>query len=414
VRILVLSDLFPPATRGGYEVECRDVVEHLRERHDVVVLTSVWGRERSPEDPGVLRRLPWTGDGSTRESITAALSSARATRITRRTLAEVAPDAIYVWNAGGVPATALRALQLHPAPMLVRVCEYWFGRVYSNDQFTRHLHATGRGARGVWDRAMRAAGRLPALRVDPWDSRPAAVCWNSEFVRERAPAPPAFEVVHGAIVIPSNARTLELADVPRDPVAGRVLFVGRLDAHKGAHTLVRALGALERDHGVRATLRVVGDGTAEERQALERLAAAAGVAERVTFTGPLRGEAFTAEITAASAWCVPSVWDEPAPLTCTEAALCRVPAVFSRVGGIPEMFAPDTQVLFHERDDAEGCAAALVRSLAGGPEVQARVDRAFARAQELSFGPYLEAMDRFLADGLAALAAHERPAGART
>jgi glycosyltransferase involved in cell wall biosynthesis len=105
-------------------------------------------------------------------------------------------------------------------------------------------------------------------------------------VRERAPAPPAFAVVHEAVVIPSNARTLELADVPRDPEAGRMLFVGRLDRDKGAHTVVQALGVLEREHGVRATLRLVGDGTREERRALERLAMATGVAERVTFTGP--------------------------------------------------------------------------------------------------------------------------------
>ena len=376
MRILVLSDLYPPAVRGGYEVECHDVVEHLREQHEVVVLTSVWGRERCPEDPRVLRRLPWTGDWSTRESITAAYSSVRAARIARRALAEVAPDAIYVWNASGVPATALRVLQLHGAPLLVRVCEQWFGQVYATDQFTRHLHATGTGARGLWDRTMRAAARLPFLHVDPWDPRPAAVCWNSRFIREHAVAPPAFEVVHGAEVIPSNARTLELPGIRRAPVPGRVLFVGRLDDHKGAHVAVQAVALLERDHGVRASLRGVGDGSAAERTALERLAAAHGVADRVAFTGRLRGPALNTEIEQASAWCVPSVWDEPAPLTCVEAALCRVPAVFSRVGGIPEMFREEEQALFHARGDAAGCAAALARALAGGTDGDARVTAA--------------------------------------
>jgi glycogen synthase len=403
VRILVLSDLYPPATRGGYEVECRDVVEHLRERHDVTVLTSVWGAERAAPAAHVLRRLPWTGDGSRRESLTAPLSAARAAIVTRRALAEVRPDAIYVWNAGGVPATALRVLQLHPAPMLVRVCEFWFGHVYSADQFTRHLSQTGAGLRGLWDRAVRGVGRVvPSLRLDLETPRPAAVCWNSEFIRERAPAPPQFEVVHGAIVIPSNARTLELDAIPRAPVANRVLFVGRLDHHKGAQTVISALGVLEREHGVRAELHVVGDGAVADRATLEALMREHGVADRVTFTGPLRGDAFAAEVSAASCWCVPSVWDEPAPLTCTEAALCRVPAVFSRVGGIPEMYAEGTQALFHERDDAAGCAAAIADCLAAGPAVDARVAAALARGRELSFGPYLAAMDLFFDAGLAA------------
>lgn len=405
MRVLVLSDLYPPATRGGYEVECHDVVEHLRERHDVVVLTSDWGRERVDPDPAVLRELPWTGEGTRRETLTAPLASARAARVARRTLARVWPEVIYVWNAGGVPATALRALQLDGAPMLVRVCEYWFGHVYEGDQFTRHLHQTQPGVKGLWDRGMRALGHHPLLRVDPWDPRPAAVSWNSAFVRDAAPPPPAFDVVHGEVIHPSNARMAELErGVARAPEDGRVLFVGRLEERKGAWVVVEALGILAREHGIRASLRIAGDGTAAEREDLARRAAAAGVADRVSFAGAVRGDAFTAEVAAASAWCVPSVWDEPAGMTCVEAALCRVPAVLSRVGGIPELFADETQALFHDRGDAAGCAAALARTLAGGPEVDARVAAAFARGRELSFGPYLAAMDRFFDAGLAALA----------
>ena len=403
MRVLVLSDLYPPAVRGGYEVECHDVVEHLRERHDVVVLTSIWERERADLDPTVLRELPWTGEGTRRETLTAAWDSARATRIARRTLARVAPEVIYVWNAGGVPATALRTLQLGGAPMLVRVCEYWFGHVYEGDQFTRHLFRTQPGVRGLWDRLMRALGRLPLLRVDPWDPRPVAVAWNSAFVRDAAGSSPGFDVVYEALIHPSNARMAELEDVARAPQAGRVLFVGRLEERKGAWVVVEALGILEREYGIHASLRIVGDGSPEERAELERRAAAAGIAGRLSFMGPLRGDAFTAEVTAAGAWCVPSVWDEPAAMTCVEAALGRVPAVLSRVGGNPELFADETQALFHDRGDAAGCAAALARTLPGGPEVDARVAAAFTRGRELSFEPYLAAMDRMFEAGLEAL-----------
>lgn len=404
MRILVLSDLYPPATRGGYEAECQGVVDHLRASgHDVTVLTSRWGAERVAAQDGVLRELPWTGEGSRRETLTAPLASAAATRVARRALARVAPEVIYVWNAGGVPATALRALQLHDAPMLVRVCEQWFGHVYENDQFTRHLHRTQPGVKGLWDRGMRALATLPPLRVDPWDPRPVAVSYNSAFVRATTPAPPAFRVVHEEVVHPSNARMGELERVPRAPEAGRVLFVGRLEERKGAWVAIDALALLEREHGVRATLRVVGDGSAAERAALQARAAAAGVADRVTLTGDLRAEAFVAEVSRAAAWCVPSVWDEPAGMTCIEAALARVPAVLSRVGGIPELLADGTQALFHERGDAAGCAAALAPTLAGGPAVEARVAAAFARGRELSYAPYLAAMDRFLETGLDAV-----------
>lgn len=402
MRILVLSNLYPPVVRGGYEVECRDVVEHLRRSHEVTVLASVHGREACPPDDPVLRELPWVRPNVLRDSLLAAPDALRATRTVRRTLARVRPDAIYVWNGAGMPSATIAALLASGVPTLFRVCEYWFGGLFSADVFSRHLVPGERGLRGAWARAMRAANRLPGLRLELAGDLPAAVCWNSEFVRAAAPAPAPIRAVHEAIVIPSNARTAELAGLPRAPQAGRVLFVGRLEEQKGAAVVVRAVAELKRS-GEAATLALVGPGDDAERDALVRLAADLGVADRVRLTGPLRGRALEDEIAAAAAWVVPSVWDEPAPLTCTEAALARVPAVFSRVGGIPEMFREDEEALFFARADHLGCAAALAGALRDDAAVQARVARAYERGQELSFGPYLAAMDRFLADGVAAL-----------
>ncbi len=411
VRLLVLSNLYPPVVRGGYEVECRDVVDHLRATHEVTVLASSLGAADAPADPRVLRRLPWTGDNRRLDSALALVQARRATSEVARTLSEVRPDALYVWNAAGMPAAALRALQLSGLPLLIRVCEYWFAELYPRDPLARYLPGGIRppGTRlrapeALWAAVTRRLARSRPLRLDWTTPLPAAVCWNSGFVAAAAPAPPAFAVVHRAVVIPSNARTAELEAIPRDPEPRRVLFVGRLDEQKGAATVVAALSLL-RTRGVRATLRLVGAGTAAEREALEALARAEGVADAVRFLGPLRGAAFAAEVSRAAAWCVPSVWDEPAPLTCTEAVLARAPAIFSRVGGIPEMYAEGEHALFHERGDAAGCAAAIEAVLAGGPEVEARVHRALLRGRALSFGPYLEAMDRFLEEGLRALSA---------
>jgi glycogen synthase len=403
VRILILSNLYPPVVRGGYEVECRDVVEHLRAEHEVTVLASRHGREDCPPDDPVLRELPWLRPNNLRDSLMAAPDALRAARVVRRALARVRPDVIYVWNGAAVPSAAISALLTSGIPTVFRVCEYWFGTLYSTDVFTRHLTPGERGLRGLWARAMRAANRLPGLRLDLARPLPAAVCWNSEWVRAATPVPPPVRAVHEAVVIPSNARTGEMAQVRRAPEPGRVLFVGRLEEQKGAWVVVRALGALAARGHRTATLTLVGPGDAPERDALARLAEELGVADRVRLTGPLRGAALEDEIAAAAAWVVPSVWDEPAPLTCTEAALARVPAVFSRVGGIPEMFREGEQALFFARGDHEGCAAALAEALEGGEAVQARVARAFERGRELSFGPYVAAMDRFLHDGVRVL-----------
>src|SRR5829696_6937462 len=60
VRILVISDLYPPVAFGGYEMECASVVDHLRLAHDVHVLTCDRDADRAPADPTVLRELPYS------------------------------------------------------------------------------------------------------------------------------------------------------------------------------------------------------------------------------------------------------------------------------------------------------------------------------------------------------------------
>ena len=78
MRILTLSNLYPPHYVGGYELRCGKVVEALRRRgHSVEVLTSnhgVGGDRPPAEDNSVNRSLrihgffghPWLGIGDLR------------------------------------------------------------------------------------------------------------------------------------------------------------------------------------------------------------------------------------------------------------------------------------------------------------------------------------------------------------
>ena len=65
MKILVVSNLYPPQHVGGYELGCRDVVEKLRARgHDVRVLTSTFRNgqtENPPDEKNVGRTLQFSG-----------------------------------------------------------------------------------------------------------------------------------------------------------------------------------------------------------------------------------------------------------------------------------------------------------------------------------------------------------------
>jgi glycosyltransferase involved in cell wall biosynthesis len=400
VRVLVVSNLFPPAVRGGYEVECAGVVEHLRRSHEVHVLTSTEG---GPGEPGVERTLPWLEDrreGALRAPRAAIVATAAA----RRTVAAFRPELVFVWNGSNVPQAALQVLHGAGAPVAYRVCEHWFSRLYTGDQFMRHLAPGERGLRGVWARGARLLNRAhPGLRLDPARVAPAAVSWVSDALRRFSPAPHAIRVTHEEVLFPARPDTDRFAAIARRPdPEPRVLFAGRIEEQKGPDVAVRALAALEREHGVVARLAVAGDGPAEKMAALERLARELGVADRVERLGRLGADALAEQVARAHVWLVPSVWEEPAPTTCVEAALARVPVVASRVGGIPEMLDGGAYGLLFERADAGDCARALAATLGDAEATARRVEAAHRRAQGLRHAPYLAHMDRFLERALSA------------
>ena len=62
MKILVVSNLYPPDFIGGYELGCRQAVDVLRDRgHEVRVLTST-PRTPVPAAPHVRRRLKFNND----------------------------------------------------------------------------------------------------------------------------------------------------------------------------------------------------------------------------------------------------------------------------------------------------------------------------------------------------------------
>lgn len=119
-----------------------------------------------------------------------------------------------------------------------------------------------------------------------------------------------------------------------------VLQLGRLVPRKGVDDVIRAMAPLVQRHGVNARLLVVGgeadtpcEAATPEIARLRQIAAAAGIADRVVFTGRRRREDLRAFYNAADAF-VTVPWYEPFGITPLEAMACGTPVVGSQVGGI--------------------------------------------------------------------------------
>ncbi len=373
------------------------MVEHLRTDHEVLVLTSTEGRERTGTQPHVHRVLPmlardWRG------SLRAPLASLRCAREVDAALDELEPDLVYVWNGALLPTATFLRLDGREVPVAFRVCEYWFGLMGGDDdQFLRHLRPGDRGARRLWALLMRAFNRLPWLRIDPFARLHASISWNSEFLRAATAIPDTVTPLLEEVLHPALPQGERFARLTRDPAPEpTVLFFGRLSPEKGVDVACRALADLREEHGIAARLVLAGPIDPAMRAQLDRLVGELSIGSAVELTGPLDEDALAVRLGEAHVVVVPPTWQEPAGMVTVEAALARVPIVASRSGGIPEMFSDEEHLLMFEIGDHAECARLIAETLEDAGGTAARVERARQRAGELSFAHYILETERFL------------------
>jgi glycosyltransferase involved in cell wall biosynthesis len=174
---------------------------------------------------------------------------------------------------------------------------------------------------------------------------------------------------------PRRARDDRRQDRRRPHLVG----VGRLLHVKGFDILLDALARL-RAAGLEARLTLIGDG--ECAQDLQALAARLGVGDLVDFRGFQGPEEIRRAFREADAFVMPSR-SEGMPLALLEAMACGLPAVATRVGGVPEILTREAGLLVPP-EDAKELTDALVVLLSTPGEAGRRGERARVRAQDFS------------------------------
>ena len=402
MRLLVLTDLYPPVAFGGYERTCAELVDGLRDRHDVTVLTSDLRRGSAPPLPWVRRELPHVGP-ERRELARVPAAAARAAAVTRRALDELRPDLVYVSSCLTVPQSAPWTVVEAGVPIVYRLSELWFASaLYRGDRFVGYLLPGQRGVRRAWSLLVRAVNNHPALRLDPTRAAAAAVSWCSDDLRARATLPPTVRpVLERTIHSGTSANFATLTRQPGDQPT--IAYAGRVTTAKGAEVAVKALAKLRREHDVPARLVLAGACEPRMTHTIEQLSAALHVADEVELAGPLETEALGRLLQRAHAVVVPTLTHEAFGRICVESALARVPVVASRVGGIPEALHDGAHALLFPPGDADACAAALAATLHDTPSAGARVERAFEHAQQFSATRFVEASEAFLEESAVVL-----------
>lgn len=369
MRILLLTNMYPPHHYGGYEQICRDVVQRFRQRgHQVHVLTTTWrvpGVPDSPDDDHVHRELRFYWDDHQLLS-PPLLERLRVERHNHRvldeTLAAVKPDIVSVWHMGAMSLGLLTDLGERSLPMLFVIADDWLIYGPRLDAWSRlftERHTLGR--------IVELVTRTPALLTDVGSL--GTFCFVSETTRQRARTGSRWTFPDTA-VSPHGIDRTDFPPLPKRPAnrrwKGNLLYVGRIDERKGITTAVDVLALLP-DHA----LTVLGRGDDDFLRRLRAHAADIGVLDRITFDVVDRHE-LASRYAASDAVVFPSVWDEPFGLVPLEAMACGVPVIGTGVGGSGEFMADGVNCLLFPAGDAAALGDVL-RRLAGDAALRRRI-----------------------------------------
>jgi glycosyltransferase involved in cell wall biosynthesis len=386
MRILIISNYFPPLEVGGWEQLAADAARSLEARgHEVLVLTSRHRAGEIPAEVGVWRRLFLENDNHEKYSVWSAVAARGRRRADREIVAEAArafaPEVVFINGMWNLPVdVALAAEGLCAGRVVYYMASHWTSEP---DAHAGYWLAQGR--RAILGRLKRLAGRAVLRWVGaPPRNSPGfrRVLCVSGFMRQYTHAHAGIplermRVVHNGI---------ELADFPYAPRTGdgtlRLLYAGRVDPAKGVHTAVEAMG-LVGDLPRPVTLSILGGGAPDYAASLRAQIERAGLGEAVRFLDFVPRARMPALLHQHDALVFPSIWDEPLARMVQEAMACGLAVIGTNTGGTPEILTAESGLVFPPGDAA--ALAAHIRTLAADPARLARLSRAARQTVEARF-----------------------------
>lgn len=408
MKILVISNLYPPHEIGGYEIRCRDICERLRDSgHEVHVLTSdhqVAGRDSSG-DVSISRKLKIHGMyGHPWLPIHRLRAQEKHNHDTVRTeIAAVQPDLIHVWNMGGISKSLLLRLEATGLPVVYDVSDHWIARSLRADVWLSWWNGPGSKARGIARKVLGFMGIRKLIdRATPtrsWDR----ICFTriyfcSAFMRDFT-ASKHWPVAH-ANVIHCGIDTAAFSVKPSHDSFTRLLWVGRMNDDKDPFTAIRALAEAHKRGLTELTLDLYGGGTPEDLARVDAEIAALGLTEHV-HRRSVPADEMRALYARYDGLIFTSNWGEPFALTPLEAGASGLPVISSLDGGQAELVQDGINSLQATAGKPETYADAIVRLHGDADLRKAIASHALAAVrQKFDLAPITRQIEAFLQETL--------------
>ncbi|MSP11791.1 MAG: glycosyltransferase family 1 protein [Chloroflexi bacterium] len=365
LRLLFISEGYPPTSQGGYEQLCQEVNHNLMDRgHQTHVLT---GTDTGPSEPHITRDLFLEVD-ERRGSTLRQFWQNRLEReehnihLVNKTIARFQPDLLYIWSARNLPRRLLWHVENLDLPVVYYLAGYW---PTLPDTFTAYWQRRSYHPLKLLIKQPAAWLALRQLKTEgkPFPLRFSWLQCVSHAVLDaiyRSPIRPMrARVIYNGIDLDTFSHQTSNASGLGSPI--RLLYAGRLTYDKGVYTIVEAMRILKAHYAMPSySLTFVGDGPAYFISRLKTRVHAYDLEPGISFQPAVSREQIPALLRTHDVLLFPSR-DEAMPRMVQEAMACGLVVIGTTIGGTKELLKEGQTGLTFAVDDAAGLAAQISR-----------------------------------------------------
>jgi glycosyltransferase involved in cell wall biosynthesis len=371
MKILFLTNLYPPHVIGGYETLCQEAVDGLANHgHQVSVLTSTYGYEKEISQGHIHRLLSLEGDLQFYKMEDAWIYPQKRQRNLehlRHLIATQNPDIVFIWGMWNMSKSlAWEAEKLMGSRVVYYLANPWPIEANMHQAFW-DASATS-FVKSVAKKIMRIPARV-VLREE-WKKVPLrfehAPCCSAaqrdQLLQAGVPLKDAPVIYEGVdlrnYLTQADQRTYENNDGFLS-----LLFVGILAEHKGVHTIIEALNQLSAKEKKRVSLNILGKGHSQYEERLHKMVRQYQLSEIVTFSAPIPRSELPEYLGRFDVLLLPSIWAEPLARIMQEGLACGMVVVGSATGGTAETIVHGKNGLLFKAGDAVDLAKQIKRLL---------------------------------------------------
>ncbi len=365
MRILIISDSYPPYFEGGYEIMCKLVNDKLMQRgHIIRVLTSDFELNEKTVENEVHRIFDY--DFGRRTSFLKNLKlEIGNNRILKNQIRDFQPDIISIWHPIFLSKTLLVTLDSLKIPKVYNLEDNWLSWWYFGkgqgwfNYFEFHQNSSKNAIKLV------LRNTLGVLIPTKWRLIDLTNAW---FVSNSLK----IQYLEAGLPVEQNPVIYNGLELPRYPLTPlrkkscdriNLLWVGRITEYKGTHNAIEALAILINEFGMKdIRLSIVGKPDNQKYSAhLEYLVKKNGLQGRIIFEGKFSHNKTIKKYLESDIFLFTSIYKEPFGLTWLEAFACGVPVVGTITGASKEIFADGENALIYKAGDSESLALGVKR-----------------------------------------------------